>query len=91
MNFVCELRNVIAQLPCPLRIGQVMSLTIHLINSVTLDSVNSYNLALCAIGSEWFPWSRSYVLMDNEELDDNDIFDSRSTCLLKSTVSIQSP
>jgi len=82
MNFVCELTNVIPQLPCPLSMGQAVSLTIQLINLVTTDSVNWLKLPMCAIGSKWFPWSSSYVLMDDEELDDKDIFDFRTACLL---------
>ena len=44
--FLCELTNVIPQLPCLCRMAVADSSTIELVNSVSYDSVNLFNFAM---------------------------------------------
>jgi hypothetical protein len=44
--FLCKLTIVIPQLPCLFRMAKAGSSTIELLNSVTSDSVNSFNFAM---------------------------------------------
>ena len=46
MVFVCGLAIVIPRPPCLLRVGKADSSTVQLVNSVTSDSVHSFNFAM---------------------------------------------
>jgi len=55
MNLLCELTIVISQLTCLFSITRAVLSTVELHISVTSDSVNSFNLAICAFASKCFP------------------------------------
>jgi len=55
MNFLCELTIVFPQLPCIFSIAIAVSFTVEVFNSVTSDSVNLFNFALCTFASKCFP------------------------------------
>jgi hypothetical protein len=46
MNFLCKLTSVIPRLPSLFRMATAGSSTVELVNSVTSDSVNSFNFAM---------------------------------------------
>jgi len=46
MIFLCKLTIVIPRLPCHFRMAKAVSFTIELVNSLTSDSVNSFNFAM---------------------------------------------
>ena len=70
MTFLCELTLGIPRLPCLLSMAKAVSSTIELVNSVTSDSVNSFNFVMCTLPASVSPLSWSHVLRDGEELDD---------------------
>jgi len=70
MIFLCEHTIVIPQLPCLFRMANSFSSTVKLVNSVTFDSVNSFNFAMWALPASVSTLSWSHELMDGEELDD---------------------
>jgi len=45
-NFFSKLTIVIPRVPCLFRIAKAVSSTVKLVNSVTSDSVNSFNFAM---------------------------------------------
>ena len=53
--FLCKLTIVIPRLPCLFRLAKAVSATVKLVNSVTSDSVNSFNFAMWAVASKCFP------------------------------------
>jgi len=55
MIFPCELTIVIPGLPCLFRMAKAVSSTVKLVNSVTSDSVISFNFAMWAFASKCFP------------------------------------
>jgi len=55
MLFLCKLTIVIPQLPCLFRMSNALSSTIEPFNSVTSVSVTSFNFAIWAVASRWFP------------------------------------
>jgi len=55
MIFLCKLNIVILQLLCLLKMANAVSSTIELVNSVTSDSVSSFNFAMWAFPSDYFP------------------------------------
>jgi len=55
INFSCELTIVIPQLPCLFNMASAASSTVELVNSVSSDSVNSFNFAMCAFASKSLP------------------------------------
>jgi len=55
MVFLCKLTIVIPRLSCLFRMAKAVSSTVELVNSVTSDSVNSFNFALWAFASKCFP------------------------------------
>jgi len=55
MIFLCKLTIVIPRLPCLFKMAKAVSLTVELVNSVTSDSVNSFNFAMWAFASKCFP------------------------------------
>jgi len=54
MIFLCKLTIVIPQLSCLFRMAKAVSSTVKLINSVSSDSVNSFNFAMCTFASQCF-------------------------------------
>jgi len=56
-NMICvsELTIVIPRLPCLFRMVKAVSSTVELVNSVTTDSINSFNFAMWAFASKCFP------------------------------------
>jgi hypothetical protein len=46
MIFLCKLTIVIPGLPCLFRMAKDVSSTLELVNSVTSDSVNSFNFVM---------------------------------------------
>jgi len=70
MNSFCEHTIVIPQLPCLFRMAKSDSLTIELVNSVTSDSVISFNYAIRAFASCHISLSLSHDVMDGAELGD---------------------
>jgi hypothetical protein len=46
-----------------------VSSTVEQVNSVTSDSVNLFNFAMCTLPASVAPVSLSHVLLDGEELD----------------------
>jgi len=69
MSFLCALTIEIPRRPHLLRMAKAVSSTVELVNSVTSDSVNSYNFAMWAFASKCFPidlvpcsdgWRRSW-------------------------------
>jgi len=55
MNLSSEFTIVIPRLPCLFNMASAASATIQLVNSVTSDSVNSFNFAICAFASNCVP------------------------------------
>ena len=55
MNFLCELTIAIPRLPCLFTMAKVDLLTVKEVNSVTFDSVNSFNFAMLHFVSKCFP------------------------------------
>jgi len=55
MNFLYNLPIVIPRLPCLIMMAKAVSSTFELVNSVTPDSVISFNFAMCTVASKWFP------------------------------------
>jgi len=55
MVFLSTLTIVIPRLPCLFRMAKAVSSTAELVNSVTSDSVNSFNFGMCAVASKCFP------------------------------------
>jgi len=55
INFLSELTIVIPWLPCLFSVAKSVPSTVELVNSVTSDSVDSFNFALCASTSKCFP------------------------------------
>jgi hypothetical protein len=55
MIFLCKITIVIPRLPCLFKIAKAVSSTIALDNSVTSDSVNSFNFTMRAFASKSFP------------------------------------
>jgi len=53
--FLCKITIVIPQLPCLFRMANTVSSTVELVNSVTSDSVNSFNFQMWAFASKCFP------------------------------------
>jgi len=53
--FLCELTIRIPRLPCRFNMANTVSSTVELVNSVTSDSVNSFNFAICAFASKCLP------------------------------------
>jgi len=70
MICLCKLAIVIPRLARLLRMAKDASSTAKLVNSVTSDSVNSFNFAMWDFARKCSPLSWSHVLMDGEELDD---------------------
>ena len=70
LNFLCKLTIVIPRLPCLFKMAKAVSSTVVLVNSVTSDSVNSFNLWCERVQASVSSLSWSHVLMDGEELDD---------------------
>jgi len=54
-NFLCKVGIVIPRLHCLFRMAEPVSSTVQLVNSVTSDSVNSFNLVMWAFASNCFP------------------------------------
>jgi len=52
---LCELTIVIPWLPCLCRMAKAVSSTVELVNSVTSDSVNVVNIAMCAFATKCSP------------------------------------
>jgi len=70
--FLCEITIVIPRLPCLFRMAKAVLSTVELINSVTSDSVNSFNFAMWAFATKCFTielvpcsdgWRRSWWQM----------------------------
>jgi len=55
LNFLCKLTIVILRLPSLFKMAKAVSSTVVLVNSVTSDSVNSFNFAMWAFASKCFP------------------------------------
>jgi len=55
MIFLCKRTIVIPRLPCLVKMAKSFSSTVELVNSVTSDSVNSFNFAMWAFASKCFP------------------------------------
>jgi len=55
MTWLSEITIVIPPLPCLLSMAKAVSSTVELVNSVTSDSVNSFNFAMWAFASKCFP------------------------------------
>jgi len=55
INFSYELTIVIPRLPCLFKMASAASSTVELVNSVTSDSVNSFNFAMCTFASKCLP------------------------------------
>jgi len=70
MTWLSELTIEIPRLLCLLRMAKAVSSTVEIVNSVTSDSVNSFNLAMWALPASVSPLSWSHVLMDGEEHDE---------------------
>ena len=54
--FLCELPIGIPRLPCHFSMAKAVSATVELINSVTSDTVNLFNFAICAFASKCLPF-----------------------------------
>jgi len=46
MNLLCKVNIEIPQLPCLLKMTKAVSSTVEQVNSVTSDSVNSFNFVM---------------------------------------------
>jgi hypothetical protein len=68
--FLCEHTIRIPQLPCQFSMAKAVSSTIELVKSVTSDTVNLFNFAICAFASKCLAIELAHVLMDGAELDD---------------------
>jgi len=55
LYFLCTLTIVIPRLPCLFKMAKAVSSTVIVVNSVTSDSVNSFNFAMWAFASKCFP------------------------------------
>jgi len=55
MIYLCKLTIVIPRLPCLFRMAKAVSSTVELVNSVTSDSVNSFNFVMWLFASKCFP------------------------------------
>jgi len=55
MICLCELTIVVPRLPCHFRIANSVSSNVELVNSVTPDSVNLFNLTMWVLASKCFP------------------------------------
>jgi len=55
MTWLSELTIEIPRLPCLLRMSKAVSSTVELVDSVTSDSVNSFNFAIWAFATKCFP------------------------------------
>jgi len=55
MNFSCELTIVIPRLPCLFNMASAASSTVELVNSVTSNSVSSFNFVMCAFARKCLP------------------------------------
>jgi len=55
LNFICKLTIVIARLPCLFKMAKAVSSTVVLVNSVTSESVNSFNFPMWAFASKCYP------------------------------------
>ena len=55
MIFLCKLTIVIPRLACLFRMAKAVSSNVELVNSVTYDSVNSFNFAMWAFATKCFP------------------------------------
>jgi len=92
MHFLWELTIVIPWLPSLFRMATAVSFTVKSVNSVTSDSVGSFNFAMWAPATKWFPielgqWSYWW----RKNLMRNDTYDASAAGLLNCTVQIQSP
>jgi len=54
LTFLCKLTIVIPRLPCLFRMAKAVSSTVELINSVTSDSIHSFNFTMWAFASKCF-------------------------------------
>jgi len=88
--YLGTLTIVIPRLPCLFRKAKAVSSTIELVNSVTSDSVNSFNFAMWAFASKCFPielvpcsdrWRRTWW---------QDTYDAWAAGVLNSAVQIKS-
>jgi len=70
LNFLCELTIGILELPFLLSMAKPVSSTVELVNLVTSDTVDLFNLVMCASASKCLPIELVPFLMDGEELDD---------------------
>jgi hypothetical protein len=55
MNILCELTVGIPRLPSLLRMAKAVSSTVEQVNSVTSDSINSFNITMCTLASKCLP------------------------------------
>ena len=55
MNLLCEPTNVIPRLSCLFSMAKAVSSPVEVVNSVTSESVNSFNCAMCALCQQVFP------------------------------------
>ena len=55
MIWLCELTIVIPWHPCLFRMAKAVSSTVKVVNSVTSDSVNSFNIAMRAFATKCLP------------------------------------
>jgi len=55
INFLYKLTIVIPRLPCLCSMATGVSLTVELVNSVSSDSVNSFNFVMFAFASKCYP------------------------------------
>jgi len=70
MDFLWKFTIVIPRLPSRFSMANAVSSTFEVVNSVTYKSVNSFNLAMCALPASVSPLSWSHILTDGEEVDD---------------------
>jgi hypothetical protein len=54
MVFLCKLPIVIPRHPCLFRMAKAVSSTVELVNSVTSDSVKSFNFAMLSFAWQCF-------------------------------------
>jgi len=55
INFLSELTIVIPRLPYLINMAKAVSSTVELVDSETLNSVISFNFAMCGFASKCFP------------------------------------
>jgi len=83
---LCKLTIVIPRLPCLFKLAKAVSSTVALVNSVTSDSVNSFNFAISFCLQVFPHWACPIMWWMSKNLMANDTYDARAAGLLSSTV-----